>query len=196
VVSTLLSRAGTVTPEDQKALLESADRQARRLEALANDLLDLARMDQGRLELELEEVDVQELTRSALSYVENGGDIQTDIDPGLKVMADPRRLEQVLINLAGNALRHGAPPVLVTGRANGNIASIEVVDHGVGVPEKELSRLFEPFNTERKSGSIGYGLAIVKALIEAHGGTVAYSNEKGGGARFRLTLDRAPTSAT
>ena len=188
VVTTLLTRGDRVASEDRQKLLESADRQARRLEALATDLLDLARLDEGRLELDVESVDLAQLVSEALTYVEGGEDIETGIEEGLMVRADPRRLEQVVINLATNALRHGELPVSITGRREGGRVTLQITDRGEGVPEQEIVHLFEPFNAARKSGSIGYGLAIVKALVEAQEGQVLYSSGPQGGARFSVIL--------
>ncbi|MEA2452851.1 MAG: hypothetical protein QOG04_1561 [Actinomycetota bacterium] len=190
VATTLLARGDLVAEEDRRALLESADRQARRLEHLANDLLDLARLDEGRLELQTEPVDVQELIRDSLTYLEGANEITLDIAEGTRVKADPRRFEQVVINLASNALSHGAAPISISARSTPDTVEIDITDSGQGVPEQELGGLFEPFNTERKSGSVGYGLAIVKALVEAQGGDVAYERADHGGARFRITLPR------
>jgi signal transduction histidine kinase len=188
VVGTLLRKYETVAAEDRQMLLESADRQARRLEALANDLLDLARVHSGRLELQAGPVQLAEAVRESLSYVDGADDIQVHCDDDLVVLADPRRLEQVIINLASNALHHGAPPVAISAAIADGHAVIDVTDHGPGVPVKELAGLFEPFNAERKTGSIGYGLAIVKALVEAQDGSVAYMSNGDGGAKFRVTL--------
>jgi signal transduction histidine kinase len=188
VVGTLLSKGDSVGEEDKRLLLESADRQARRLENLANDLLDLARLDEGRLELQKEHVAVAEIVRESLTYVEGADAIVVDIEEGLTIEADPRRFEQVIINLATNALHHGSLPITITARSMGGAAVIDVTDKGPGVPDKERAQLFEPFNTERKSGSIGYGLAIVKALVEAQDGHVVYAPNGDSGARFRVTL--------
>lgn len=188
VVGTLLTKNESVKPADRRMLLESADRQARRLEELANDLLDLARVHSGRLELQTGPVPLAEAVRESLSYVEGADHIEVECDDDLVVLADPRRLEQVIINLVSNALHHGAPPVKISGRRSAQFAVIDVTDHGPGVPAKELSGLFEPFNAERKTGSIGYGLAVVKALVEAQDGSVEYMSNGDRGADFRVTL--------
>lgn len=191
VVETLLARWDRVDDTDRRNLLESADRQARRLERLATDLLDLARLDQGRMELDTEVLDVRAVVEDALSYVEGiDGKIAVDIQEGLTMRADPRRFEQVVINLATNALSHGQPPITISGTTVDRRASLEVSDHGTGVDEAELAGLFEPFSADRKSGSVGYGLAIVKALIEAQDGTVIYEKNAHGGALFRISLPR------
>lgn len=190
-VETLLSRGNEVASTDRIALLTAADRQAHRLERLANDLLDLARMDAGRLTLETESVAVDELVREAVSYVEDANELTVDVQEGLRVDADPRRLEQVLINLTTNALNHGAPPVTITAARNNGTVVLEVSDRGRGVDPAALETLFEPFGQAKKPGSNGYGLAIVKALVEAHGGDVSYSKNEHGGASFRIALPRS-----
>jgi signal transduction histidine kinase len=187
-VSTLIDKEGAVSSKDRLMLLAAADRQAHRLESLASDLLDLARIDQGRLHLEPGSVPLAEAVRDSLTYVPGADGITVECDDDLIVRADPRRLEQVIVNLVSNALAHGAPPVEITARRADHAAILDVTDHGPGVPPKELAGLFEPFNADRKSGSVGYGLAIVKALVEAQGGSVEYASNGDDGARFRVTL--------
>jgi signal transduction histidine kinase len=189
VVETLLARGDAVGETDRRSLLESADRQARRLERLATDLLDLARLDQGRMELDTEVLDVKAVVEEALSYVDGADNkIDVKVQEGLTMRADPRRFEQVVINLATNALTHGEPPIMISGTTVNGRASLAVSDRGPGVDESELAELFEPFSTERKSGSVGYGLAIVKALVEAQDGTITYEKNPPGGALFRISL--------
>ena len=190
VIATLLTRGGSVAEADAHSLLDAADRQARRLERLATDLLDLARLEQGRLELAPESFSVADVVHDALSYIDGGDQISARIEEGLTIHADPHRFEQVVINLASNALNHGAPPVTITGTGADGQVVVEISDHGTGVNAAELDNLFEPFNVEKKSGSIGYGLAVVKALIEAQNGTVTYEHNEHGGALFRLMLPR------
>ena len=190
-VETLISREDRIKQEDRRALLMAADRQAHRLERLATDLLDLARLDSGRLDIETESVDVDELVREALSYIEDSDGLNVDVEKGLRVEADPRRLEQVLINLTHNALNHGAPPVTIRGKSHNGTVVLEVSDPGEGVDPAAIASLFEPFGQHKKPGSNGYGLAIVKALVEAHGGDVTYSPNEHGGASFRIALPRS-----
>ena len=194
VAQTLLQRGDLISEEDRRSLLTSSDRQARRLERLANDLLDLARLDEGRLELERERVKIETLVRDALTYIEGGDDIEVSIEPGLEAVGDPHRLEQVVINLASNAVAHGEPPVAIRGSAVNGHVLVEVSDAGQGVPEAELPSLFEPFHHRKRAGSIGYGLAIVKALVEAQEGEISYETDPSGGARFRVVLPRAESA--
>ena len=187
-VETLLTRRARLSESDTELLLKGADRQARRLEALATDLLDLARLEAGRLELRLEELSVETAIMSALSYLEGDTAFEVHVQEGLNVKADAQRVEQILFNLASNALRHGEPPFVVeAARANGSVV-IEISDQGPGVTPEMLTDLFEPFGTESAAGSVGYGLAIVKALVEAHGGTVECLPNEPRGARFSVVL--------
>lgn len=186
-IETVLNRGDEVSERDRKGLLEAADRQARRLEQLATDLLDLARMDEGRLQIETQRVPLAPLVHAAVSYVEGGG-VEVSVDDDLVVLVDPARLEQVVVNLVSNAIKHGEPPVHVEGRREADWAVLSVSDHGSGVDERELERLFEPFGKRKKAGSAGYGLAIVKALVDAQGGRVSYECNESGGARFEVRL--------
>lgn len=187
-IQTILNHGDRITPADRTGLLQAADRQARRLEQLATDLLDLARMDEGRLQIETEQVALAPLVRQAISYIEGADAVEVSVPEDIMVLADPARLEQVLINLVSNALKHGAPPVSLDARKDDGYVVVAVSDEGPGVAEAELDRLFEPFGKRRKPGSTGYGLAIVKALVDAQGGRVSYQPNESGGACFEISL--------
>ncbi|MDQ4064738.1 MAG: ATP-binding protein, partial [Actinomycetota bacterium] len=190
-IETILARHDRLREEDRTALLTSADRQARRLEALATDLLDLARLEAGRLDLQIEDLRVAEIVRNALSYIEDGNDFDVDVQPDLVARADPQRLEQILHNLAANAVRHGQPPFAIEAAQSDGTVNITVIDHGPGVSDDARPHLFEPFHGQQASGSVGYGLAIVSALVEAQGGAVAYEPNEPSGARFSVSLPAA-----
>lgn len=115
-----------------------------------------------------------------------------EVPPGLVVDADRERLEQVLVNLVENALRHGAPPVVVEGASVRDGARITVVDHGPGVPEDwaDPSTAFRPGSA---SGSVGYGLRVADQLVAAHGGRLTCEC-RGGRARFSVVLPGAPSA--
>ncbi len=190
-VETLMARRAKMTEEQIQQMLDGADRHARRLEALATDLLDLARLEAGRVELRLAELSVEAAVRNALSYLESDQEFDIRVEAGLNVRADAQRVEQILYNLASNALRHGEPPFVVEAAQRDGSVVIDVADHGPGISAETQMHLFEPFGTESETGSIGYGLAIVKALVEAHGGTVAYEPNEPRGARFSIVLPAA-----
>lgn len=167
-------------------LLASAMRQSGRVLKLASGLLEMERVQHGQLVLDRRPVPVEQLAGQVAALTQPD-DVQVDVEPGLLVDADPERLEQVLYNLVVNALRHGEPPVVISGRAGPDGVEIAVEDQGEGVPEEDLPFLFERFSTaDRAPNSVGLGLWIVRTLVEAHGGTVRY--ERRGGARFVVTL--------
>lgn len=196
-LKTVLSQGERIDPETSSELLQSADHQAGRLERLAADLLDLARLERGRLELALQEVKLREAVETALAFADDQDRYDVRIDPDIIVRADPGRLEQIVVNLAANALRYGEPPFLAeAGLSNGEVR-LSLRDHGPGVPPEEAEMLFEPFRSEKSRESVGLGLAIVKALSEAHGGTVTYEPNKPKGACFAVRLPVAgPASET
>ena len=193
-IKTLLARREVLNTDAAAELLESAGRQADRLTRLANDLLDLARLEEGRLELSIESVPLKHTVETSLSFLESAYRIETRIEPHLLVRADPQRLQQVVVNLASNALRYGEPPFLAEARQGNGRVELAFVDHGPGVEEALRSSLFEPFGSEQGTGSVGFGLAIVRALIEAQGGRVAYEPNKPRGAIFKVELPAASPS--
>jgi signal transduction histidine kinase len=176
-------------PKVRRELIHTADRQADRLERLATELLDLARIEEGRLDLSVEDVSLAEAVRRGLSFTDEGDRFDVRIPSDLVVRADPARLEQIVVNLAGNALRYGEAPFVVDAHdGSGDSVDVSFRDHGPGVPEAERDALFEPFRTESDGSSVGLGLAIVKALAEAQGGRVDYEPNRPRGACFRLRL--------
>jgi len=163
-------------------LVNLTDRSAARLERLSLGLLDLARLEQGRLDLNFRSVRVTDAVGSAVRFADPDGAVESVTDPTLTVRADPDRLEQVLVNLITNALRYGDPPVTVSAEAAGEKVRIRVRDRGAGVSPAERDHLFEPFRPREAKGSVGFGLTIVKALTEASGGRVFYEDAEPGAA--------------
>jgi signal transduction histidine kinase len=190
-ISTLLKRGPQLTDEQRYHLLESADRQANRLQRLATDLLDLARLEQGKLSLDMETVDLAECIETALTFVDPEGQFNLAIEPGVMVKADPHRLEQILVNLVANALEYGQPPYQITSDSENSLVKVSVCDQGPGVPDHLEPTLFDPFKATTARGSVGYGLRVVRALAEAHGGKANYAPNEPSGARFEVTLPMA-----
>jgi signal transduction histidine kinase len=187
--STLTRHADELAPETREEMLSSAQRQAERLERLASELLDLARLESGRLDLHLRETALKEVVDRALSFADPERRFEVRIPADLTLRVDPRRLEQIVVNLATNALRYGRPPfVIETQNGEGSVVDLVFRDHGPGVPEPDRRALFEPFRSEPDHTSVGLGLAIVRALAEAHGGQVAYEPNEPRGACFRVSL--------
>jgi signal transduction histidine kinase len=177
---------GDLTPGDRKSLTSNALRQTARITRLAGSLLDVERVEDGTLRLDLREVPMRQAAEDAASLV--GVEALIDVEPDLVVRADADRLEQMLVNLTGNAVRHGRPPIAVAARRTDTGIRITVRDHGTGVPEAERSRLFTRFpGVDRAPGSVGLGLWIVRELARAHGGDVHYEPADPGAA-FVITL--------
>jgi signal transduction histidine kinase len=117
-----------------------------------------------------------------------------DVDPSLRVRADPQRLEQIVVNLLSNAVRYGKAPYLVGAEAFDGKVTLEFRDHGPGIPPEDRTGLFQPFRAHDHQGSVGFGLAIVKALAEAQNGDVFYAANGSEGACFKVALPSADAS--
>jgi two-component system OmpR family sensor kinase len=161
-----------------RAALASSGEEADRLVRLAEDLLVLARADEGRLPIAPERVDVRELLDGIASRAGRLAPdaIVVDAPPGLTVTADPQRLRQAVGNLLDNALRHGGEPIELRGEADDGKVRIGVHDGGPGFPPAFAPRAFDRFarpDDGRSGGGSGLGLAIVDAIARAHGGHAA-----------------------
>ncbi|WP_351233692.1 HAMP domain-containing sensor histidine kinase [Streptomyces sp. NPDC002133] len=179
-----------------------------RLSVLVNDLMEISRFDAGAAELSLDEIDLAEFVQHTLAARGWQTHVETRLPrPGvLRTRVDPRRLDVVMANLVGNALRHGAPPVRLTmgvreERADVAWAVIEVTDNGPGIAEEAMPHIFERFykasTTRTRSESSGLGLAITAENVHLHGGRISAANLPGGGAAFtvELPLQRDITAA-
>jgi heavy metal sensor kinase len=188
------------SPEELVDALRSAFEETDRLTRLAEDLLVIARSDQGRLPVRLGDVDVRAAIEDVVRRFEQraregGATLSIGVPEGLTIAADKLRLEQALGNMVDNALRYGASDVALTAAQDGEAVAIHVRDDGPGFPEGFASSAFERFTRgdhARGRGGAGLGLAIVAAVARAHGGTVGAGNRQGGGADVWL---RVPASA-
>jgi two-component system sensor histidine kinase MtrB len=194
--ATIESHAGELPPERIGRMGEAIRRQAERIARLADDLYDVSRLEASTLLLSPRPVDVRTVVGTALASVPDGGRVEVHVADGTTVLADPRRLEQVVANLVENALQHGAPPVVISllnadGPDGGLL--LEVADAGEGVPEPLVPTLFSGLRTLGRKGrdrsrGTGLGLSLVRGLVEAMGGRVWYEARPDGGASFRLSL--------
>jgi len=175
--------------EELRAALQSAADSTERLSRLAEDLLLLARAEEGRVPLQAEETDVLDVLRAVACRF----DARVDAD-ALVVRADRVRLEQALSNLADNARRHGAGQVTLTTRARNGLVELHVLDEGAGFPHDFIGRAFERFSRADAAGSggSGLGLAIVETIARAHGGEALAANRPEGGADVWLALPVRP----
>jgi two-component system OmpR family sensor kinase len=186
------------TPEEMRAAMSSAVVEVDRLIALAEDLLVLARSEQGKLPLHLQRVRVGELLgdvreRFAARIGESGRSLVVQPANGLTVDGDPVRLGQALTNLVENAIQHGAGDVTLRASQNGGDVQIHVQDSGPGFPPDYIGRAFERFSRAdpaRGAGGAGLGLSIVEAIAKAHRGSAHASNREGAGADVWIELPR------
>jgi PAS domain S-box-containing protein len=162
---------------EREDLLVGMGASASRLRRLLDDLLTASRLQSSRLELERGPVDVgQVVTECVATQRRTHPDvvIEARVEGDVVVMGDAGRLGQVVDNLVNNALLHGAPPIHVTVRGDGDDVVLEVQDSGGGVSAEMQVRLFDRFSTGRARGGTGLGLFIVRQLARAHGGDAAY----------------------
>ncbi|MFD6420316.1 ATP-binding protein [Streptomyces sp. NPDC060194] len=196
--ATLLAKWERFTEDQKKLMLETVDADANRVTRLIAELLDISRIDSGRLEVRRQPVDMPTAV---------GRHVQAQVAAGQRperffvrvagplpaLWADPDKIDQVLSNLLENAVRHGAGTVTIEvtaarlkNRAEGT--AVTVSDEGPGIPEESMARVFTRFWRGSKRGGTGLGLYIVKGLVEAHGGAITVGRAPGGGAEFRFTL--------
>jgi signal transduction histidine kinase len=201
----LLREGAADDPEARGEFLESSGQQIERLDWLAQNLLELSKLDSGLVLLDLRPDDLRAAVESAVEQTSGaarrrGVDVALHLpDRPVRIRHDPQRIGQVVGNLVANAVkftpRGGHVTVDVTGTSDG--ARIDVADTGVGIDAAELPHIFERFyrgsraNEARSSGS-GLGLAIVRSIVDMHGGTVEVESRVGRGSRFIVTLPRDP----
>jgi signal transduction histidine kinase len=169
----------------------------RRMERMLRDLTDAARLEVGELRLARERVELRSFVDHLLELeqgVLDSSRVQNQVDPALPPLdVDPDRLDRILVNLLGNALKYSEGSVRIGARAEGAQVRLTVADEGAGIPEADLGRLFERYyRGHRHEGEgLGLGLFIVKGLVEAHGGRIQVDTTKGAGSTFTVHLPLA-----
>jgi len=197
---------GKHDPAVTSRFLVIIDKHANRLTLLIDDLLLLARLDSGRMELNLQPVGLRVAAQEALddaALIARARDVrlENNVTEGVIAAADPERLRQVLTNLIDNAIKYGRAGgrVAVGGRiVDRGRVEITVADDGPGIPLEAKTRIFERFYRadkarSREQGGTGLGLAIVKNVVQAHGGDVRVESTLGAGTEFFITLPAAKT---
>jgi signal transduction histidine kinase len=196
-----LHRLRSLVRQDARAQegLASVEREARRMGLLVHDLLDLSRLSAGRLALELEELDLADLTREVAERFSDqaaaaGSSLVVHAQGPVRGRWDRQRLDRVTTNLLSNALKFGqGQPIELHVLAEGPEARLAVKDHGLGIPPEAQGRLFGRFERLDDTGrpGTGLGLYIVHQLVQAHGGTIHVSSRPGHGATFTVGLPRS-----
>ncbi|HEY7144382.1 MAG TPA: PAS domain-containing sensor histidine kinase [Streptosporangiaceae bacterium] len=195
--ATLLAKWPRFTDDQKRVMLETVNADADRVTRLITELLDVSRIEAGRIEVHRELVDIPERAAKLIA-----GRVAAGEDPGRflvevrgelpETWLDADKIDQILGNLIENAVRHGAGTVTtvvetVPGAAAASVA-VSVRDQGQGIEPELAPRVFRQFWRAKRRGGAGLGLFIVKGLVEAHGGSISVQRAPGGGAEFRFTM--------
>ena len=193
--SLLLNRWDRLTDDQKRMMLEQVNHDADRVTRLITELLDISRLESGRLVLRRQLVDIPKLTGTVLEkvhmeYPELEADVR--VPEGFpRPYADPDKVEQVLTNLVENACKYASPKgIEILCEAEDGEVALTVTDRGEGIPESDLPKVFTKFfrrDMGKPTGS-GLGLWISRGLVEAHGGRLSASSNPGHGTTFRFTL--------
>ena len=204
--ATVLGSSTELDPAVVRQFLRIIEDQADHMHGLVADLLDVARIETGELPVSPEPADAAVLVdRARSAFISSGGrnNLTIDVEPGLPlVMADRRRIVQVLRNLLSNSARHSPQlsVIRVSAAREGVDVAFSVADDGRGIPAESLPFLFRKFSrvqSEEQGGDTGLGLAICKGIVEAHGGRIwADSDGPGRGSRFTFTLPTVEEAGT
>ncbi len=185
--------------ENERGLLSTAHEEILRLKALVNDLLDISKIEAGRMEMDFERFHIEELFQKAMGVLksqadEKGIELSAASQPNLpQIRADANKITWVLTNLISNAMRYTEAGGWIRLRAEraGPQVHISVADNGEGIPYEYQSRIFDKFvqvKGQKSPGGSGLGLAICKEIVRAHGGTIWLDSIPGKGATFTFTL--------
>ncbi|RKX99702.1 hypothetical protein DRP77_12830 [Candidatus Poribacteria bacterium] len=193
-------KAGPIN-EKQRSSLEKVDRQVKRLTDLINDLLDLSRIESGRIQMKREPISLVDIAVSRLEEMKPQADskgVKLDLEVEGEIpmtVGDEARIGQVITNLLSNALKFTPQGGQVKVRLSrqGDMILTEVIDTGPGIPEEERERIFDKFYQlsdfkTRSQGGSGLGLSIAKGIVEAHGGRIWVESEVGVGSNFKFLL--------
>ena len=193
--TTLLDPGPQADPADQRMLLQTIHQESCRLERLVNNLLDLTRLESGPIQVGREWVPLEEPVGAAVGRMEEQlGDRPLTLDlRELWAPLDPVLFEQVLVNLLDNALKFSPPgsPIAIIGRRRGPEVTLTVADRGPGFEPGEEIQVFDKLYRGRQAAAApgaGLGLAICRAIVQAHGGSIHAANRPEGGAQITVTL--------
>lgn len=178
-------------------VLESSDRQLERLTKLVEDLLDVSRITRGRLTLNREECDLEEIVRDVTDrykteLASSKCSLQLELEPNVKGSWDRLRIDQVVVNLLTNSMKYGAgKPIVVQAKKGEKTAKLVIRDFGIGITKKDQERIFQRFERAvpiTTYGGLGLGLFIVRQIIAAHDGSIRVESEPEKGATFTVEL--------
>jgi signal transduction histidine kinase len=198
--STLLHRWERFTDEQKRVMLETINHDADRVTRLLTDLLNVSRLEAGRLELKRQEIDLRALATEVIQRLSAreeaaGHNLSADMPETLPaVLADPNKIDQVMTNLVENAIKYARPGRIVVGAADdGDHVVVRITDEGEGIDPKHLPHIFTKFyrrGTGERHAGTGLGLYICKGIVEAHGGTIWVDRSGPNGTTFAFTLPK------
>ncbi|MGC8624370.1 MAG: ATP-binding protein [Phycisphaerae bacterium] len=201
--SSILQAGASMSEATRDELLQTISRESQRMEDLIGKLLEMTRLESGNLAIQKDIVDIREVIISAVARWRNNEQhraFQVLIPASLPtVRGDPVLIEQVLSNLIENAIAHAPTqtPIEINAVARANSILIRVMDRGPGLPPHDTQRIFEKFFRGQSSAhhvGLGLGLAICKAIIQLHHGSITARNRDGGGAEFQITIPATDNS--
>ncbi len=211
--ATLLNKWGRFNDDQKRMMLETVNADADRVTRLITELLDVSRLESGRMEVHRQLVDLPDRARKIVAGRVAAGDAEDrfrlEVRNGLpETWLDADKIDQILGNLVENAVRHGAGIVTIvvepahvgdeavkTPLGEPDAAAVSVRDQGEGISPDVAPRVFRQFWRGKRRGGTGLGLYIVKGLVEAHGGTIGVSRAPGGGAEFRFIVPAGAAAA-
>jgi len=188
--------------EEQQSCIDNIIKSSKHLLNLINDILDMSKIEAGKMELVFERFQVSNTINETIFLIKEKADknnilIKKEFDPQLESMiADKQKFQQILLNLLSNAVKFSKKEggiITITSEKEGNNAKFSISDTGIGIKEEDIAKLFEKFKQldsgiSRKYGGTGLGLAISKQLIELHGGTIQVKSKFGEGSTFMIAL--------
>jgi signal transduction histidine kinase len=196
--TTLMEHGEVLSREESREFLEIIDSESDRLDELIRNLLDMSRLEAGVLRIDREPTDLSEVARACMRRVQRHTDrhqLSLDWETDLLVDVDPSRIAQVINNLMENAVKYSPDggEIVTTAQPQGAMLQVSVADQGVGIPQRDLHRVFDRFHRvegeiSKKVGGTGLGLAICQRLVEAHGGKIWVESRIGRGSTFYFTV--------
>jgi len=191
---------GNVKPDEGRELLTIIDEESDRLNRLVSEAVEMAQLDAQQVQMHFEPVDIHAIidaARKSYSWIEEQHELRIHVPDHLRIRADPAMMEKVVCNLLENAAKYSRPgsPITISTEDNNDKVQLSVADQGAGIDPSEQALIFERFYRGRLqalgTSGTGMGLAISRAIVDAHGGSIRVTSQPGRGSVFTLTMPKA-----
>ena len=195
--------AGNMEPEESHELLTIIDEESDRLNRLVSEAVEMAQLDAQQVQMHFAPVDIRgiiDAAREAYSWAEEQHELRIDVPDNLHVRADGSMMEKVVSNLLENAAKYSKPgsPITISAEETNDKVLLSIADQGAGIEPSEQALIFERFYRGRSqalgTSGTGMGLAISRAIVDAHGGSIGVTSQPGRGSVFTLTMPKAELS--